>query len=547
MMIRVIPLLLFAALAWGGEVKQEDRWKHIAERFAPTELKADLTALSPREKQALFNFVQAARAVDAIFWDQGGPYLAELRKQIETSGPDDLKLAFAINYGPYDEQEEEAPFYGDRPRLPGASFYPADMTKDEFNTYVAAHADKKTSLESPYTVVVREGKELKALTYHEAHREKVEQAAAALERASSFIDDPLLVTYVRQRAADLRTDDYYKSDCDWIDLKDNRIEIVIGPYEVYEDHLLGLKAAYEAYVYVVDHDASAKLSTFVENLPYLQSTLPMPSDVRQARPGLESPLRVVNLVYSAGDARQGVQTVAFNLPNDERVREEKGSKKVILKNLLQAKFEKILVPMARAIFGMDGASLVRVEPFLNSILLHEISHALGVTTIRKPDGSLSNPNLELRELYSAIEEAKADVLGLFSASKLMEKKVLPASDEQSYYATFVASIFRSIRFGVAEAHGKANILQLNYFAKEGGIAFDPVTGLWRIDVEKIKKANARLAAELLRIQYQGDYEGAKKLLEEEGAIPPQVQQAIAACSAIPVDIRPIFMYDEKTK
>lgn len=544
MMMRIAALLIFASMAGGDGMDQSDKWKHIVERFAPTDLGVDLTTFTPREKQALFKFVQAARIIDEIFWDQTGSYVGGLRTQM-TSAPDNLKLAFAINYGPYDEQAEDAPFFGDTPRLPGASFYPSDMTREELQKFVEAQPDLRSSFESPYTAIERDGKGLKAVPFHNRHLDKIEKAARYLEEACAFIDDPALAKYVRQRAADLRTDDYYKSDSDWIDLKDNRIEIVIGPYEVYEDKLLGLKAAYEAYVYCVDREGSAKLSTFVEHLPYLQSSLPMPPEVRQAPSTVESPLRVVNLVFSAGDARQGVQTVAFNLPNDEKVREEKGSKKVMLKNLMRAKFDKILVPMARTVLGAEPAQAVQFDPFFNNILLHEISHALGVTIIQKADGTKSNPNVELKELYGALEEAKADVVGLYTVGKLMEKKVLAQSEERSYCLTFVASMFRSIRFGVAEAHGMANIIQLNWLAKEGGISFDAATGAWSVDTPKVKAAMEKLAQELLRIQYQGDYAGAQKLIAAFGTVSPEVQRTLAACGTIPVDIRPVFAYDER--
>jgi len=526
-------------------VDRSARWKAIGDRFAPTELKADLASLTPREKQAVYRFVEAARVADEIFWDQMGAHVAELRTQVR-NGPEELKLAFAINYGPYDEQEDDAVFFGDKPRIPGLEFYPADVTKEEFGTFVAAHPELKEALESPYTVIQREGKALKAVPYHTAHGAKVERMAKALEESLGFIDDPALTTYIRQRAADLRTDDYFKSDCDWIDLENNRIEIVIGPYEVYRDKLLGLKAAYEAFVYTVDREGSAKLDIFVDNLGEMQKSLPMPEEYVKNPPKVESPLRVVNLLYSAGDCRQGVQTVAFNLPNDERVREQKGSKKIMLKNVMQAKFDRILVPMARTILGADQAALVSFDPFFNNILLHEISHALGVGFVTKPDGTRTTPNKELKELYAAMEEAKADVVGLYTCQKLMDRKVLPREQERSVYTTFIASIFRSVRFGAGEAHGIANIIQLNYLAKAGALVMDPVTGAWRIDLEKAKTAMASLAAELLRIQYQSDYAGAAKLIADYGTMSPEVQRSLAACSTIPVDIRPIYEYDVKT-
>ncbi len=537
-------VLLAVSIAGGAEMNRWEKWKAIGERFAPTEMKVDLSSFSPREKQAIFKLVQAAQVIDEIFWDQQGPDVAELRKQVQ-NGRDDLKLAFGIYYGPYDEQEDDAMFFGDKPRLPGITFYPPDMTKEAFAKYIAGNPAVKDAFESPYTVIARDGKVLNAIPYHDVHKEKVEQAAMYLEEACLFLDDPALIAYIRQRAADLRTDDYFKSDCDWIDLKNNRIEIVIGPYEVYEDKLLGLKAAYEVYVYTIDREGSAKLSTFVENIGYIQESLPIPEELRKSPPGLESPLRVVDLLFAGGDARQGVQTVAFNLPNDQRVLEQKGSKKIMLKNLLQAKFDKILVPMAKVILGSGPAELVTFEPFFNNILLHEISHALGVVSVTKPDGTRTTPNHELKELYPAMEEAKADVVGLYAMQKLMDKKVLPPEQERTVYLTGVASIFRSIRFGVAEAHGAASMIQLNFLIKEGALTREPVTGAWKVDVEKSKAAFAKLAAELLRIQYQSDYAGAAKLLADFGKMTPEVQRSVAECSSIPVDIRPIYEYDAK--
>ncbi|MEW6365665.1 MAG: peptidase [Acidobacteriota bacterium] len=539
-----IPLVLCAAFAMGAEPTPQERWKQIADRFSPTELSVDLTSFSPRQKQAIFKLVEAAKVVDEIFWDQKGDYVAERRKLAE-NGPPDLRLAFSIFYGPYDQQNEDASFFGDQPKLPGADFYPPDITAQEFEKYIAAHPELKEAFQSPYTVIRRDGKELKAVPYHELHREKVEQAAKCLEDACSFLEDPALVKYLRQRAADLRTDNYYQSDCDWIDLKDNRIEIVIGPYEVYEDNLLGLKAAYEAFVYAIDRDGSAKLSTFVDNLAYMQKSLPVPAELLQTPPGIESPLRVVNLLFSAGDPRQGVQTAAFNLPNDEKVRQEKGSKKIMLRNVMRAKFDKVLMPMATIAFGPKGAELVQFEPFFNNILLHEISHALGVGFITRADGSRSTPNLELKDLYAAMEEAKADVVGLYCAQRLMEKNVLPPSQERAVYVSFVASVFRSIRFGVAEAHGLANIIQLNFFINEGGLTFDKVSGTWQIDTEKMKTAVARLAEELLRVQYKGDYTGAAKLVADYGKVSPEVERTLVTCSTVPIDILPIYPYDRR--
>ncbi len=359
--------------------------------------------------------------------------------------------------------------------------------------------------------------------------------------AAEITSNPSLKKYLNQRAEDLLGNDYYESDCLWIDLEDNLVEIVIGPFEVYEDTLMGIKAAYEAFVYINDRKEMKKIEGYLDYLGDMQRNLPVERKYKdQEVTGLESPLNVVFEVFTAGDTKAGVQTSAFVLPNDERVREEKGTKKVFLKNMMEAKFNKSLVPISKKILDAEDVQHVTFFAYFNETILHEIAHVLGVNYVTLPDGTRTTVNRALKDHYSALEEAKADIAGLYSVPLLIQKGLIPKEKEKEIYTTFLAGFFRSMRFGVASAHGMANLIEFNYLKEKGGFMYDEATGKFKVDPDKMKEGVRALARDLLVLQGDGNYENASKFIAKYGHMNELITKTIDKLQDIPVDIKPIF-------
>jgi hypothetical protein len=509
-------------------------------QFVPETLSADISHLSEGDRQALRHLVSAARAMDEIFALQawaGNPELAPRVAALDGPDADAARDYYRIMVGPWDRLVDHEPFLGDRPRPAGAGFYPEDMEREELEAWLAAHPEDAESFRGLHTVIRRDGDRLVAVPYSEAFREPLERAAAALRAAAAATDNASLERFLELRAAAFSSDDYYESDLAWMDL-DSAIEVVIGPYETYEDTLLGYKAAFEAFLCVTDPADSARLERFKAELPALERGLPIPDEHKNPDRGSESPIRVADELLAAGDCRAGVQTLAFNLPNDERVRQAKGSKKVMLKNVLRAKYEGILKPIAERSMPAEDAALIGGEAFFQFTLHHELAHGLGPGLI-EVDGRPTEVRLELRDLASALEEAKADVLSVYNIYTLVERGVMEPPILEHLPATVTAGFFRSTRFGVAEAHGLAVVIQTNYLLEKGalevteGERFRPVP-------EAFLGAFRDLATEILMIQARGDYQGAQRLVERYGTVPPAMQAVLDELTDIPVDIDPVY-------
>jgi hypothetical protein len=514
-------------------------------RFAPTELTADLSTMPTSELEALRHILLASQKMDDIFLRQvwrGNPVLQN-RLQIER-GPlaKAAKTYFAINFGPWDRLNGMEPFIGKQAHPEGAGYYPEDMTKDEFNAWVEQHPDAKEAMESLTTIVQRKDGGLEAVPYSVAYSEWLQPAAAELRQAAAATDNESLRKYLNSRADAFLSDDYFQSDLDWMDLN-APIEVTIGPYETYEDGLFGYKSAFESFVTIALPEESAKLDRFKNELPALERNLPEPDRYKNFSRGTDSPIRVVDMLYNAGDAKAGVQTIAFNLPNDERVREAKGSKKVLLRNLMRAKYDQILVPIAKTVLAPDDVDNVSFDAYFDEVLHHELSHGLGPGTITV-DGRKTEVRLELKELYSTIEEAKADVMGVYNILHLMDKGVISPSLRESLEPTYLAGLFRSARFGVDEAHGQGVVAQFNYLTDKGAIVVDS-EGRYHTVSEKFPGAIRDLLHDMLILQATGDYQGTAAFLDRWGKPDANLRAALEQLKSVAVDIRPLFSQAEK--
>lgn len=525
----------------GLPVANPDHVRAQLRKFAPTEIRYDASLLDPGEKRVLEKLVEAAGYMDEIFTRQVYARNVEIRDKLLRSSSRDAGIYrdyFRINFGPFDRLDEDAPFIGNEPKPAGATFYPVDMTKEEFQNWIASHPEDREAFESNFSVIRREGGKLVAIPYSREYREFLEPAAKALMEAAALTANESLRTYLTKRAQAFFSNDYFDSDMAWMDIEGSIIDPTIGPYEVYEDRLLGYKAAFEAFITIVDMEESKKFEEFGSYLPQLEMNLPIPEEFKNTKRGSESPASVASLALSAGDTKAGIQTIAFNLPNDERVREAKGSKKVMLKNVMLAKFERILMPIAREVIAGDMIGLVNFDAYFYETYMHEMAHGLGPGTITV-NGIETTVNKELKEHYSVIEEAKADIVGLLSAFFFHERGLLPHSERETT-STFLAGLFRSIRFGVEEAHGRANAIELAFLSEKGVISLDPVSLTYRIDFEKARQGVGDLARELLMLEALGDYEGASRFISRYGVLDDYTKNVLGKLGAIPVDIDPIY-------
>jgi hypothetical protein len=517
------------------------------QQFAVAELSADVSDLPPSERRTLDLLIDASKLLDPVFDRQayaGNPELARRLSADATPEGRARYVYFRIMRGPWDRQDHHAPFAVESARPPGAGFYPEDLTAEAFRAYVSAHPDQKPQLESLFTLVRRDGEALTAVPYSEAFRAWLAPAAAKLEEAASTTQNESLARFLRSRAAAFGSDDYYESDKDWMDL-DSRVEVTIGPYETYEDKLLGLKASFESFVTVSDPAASARLAKYKRLLPDMERNLPVPDEVKTVR-GRESPIRVVDLVFTSGDARKSVQTIAFNLPNDERVRKEKGAKKVLLRNLIETKFDAILEPIGRAVLIESQAEALDAEAFFTQVLFHELSHSLG-PAFTEVDGEPKEVRMALGASYSPIEECKADVMGAYNVLYMIEREEMPAEFERPFLTSYFAGLFRSVRFGVAEAHGKGAAVQINRYLADGAARFDAETGRFEVVHDQLKRSIQGLTRDLVMLQHRGDKAGVERLLAEQGVVSPPMRHALERLDSVPVDIRPIYPLAGETR
>ena len=514
-------------------------------KFVPTEINYDASLLTEKETMVLGKLYQAGKVMDEIFLRQVYSRNVEILTELQKSPAenDQLRLQlFQIMFGPFNRLEHNKPFYGTASKPAGANFYPEDMTKEEFLQWIENHPEDKVAFTSEFTIIRREGDKLLAIPYSEYFKEELIRAATYLREAAEYAENPSLKTYLLSRADAFLSNDYYQSDKDWMDLKDHSIEVVIGPYEVYEDELFNYKASFEAFITLRDPAESEKLARFGSFLLDIERNLPIPEEYKNFKRGSESPIVVAQEVFSAGDTKAGVQTIAFNLPNDERVRAEKGSKKVMLKNVNEAKFRQILLPIAARVMDESQLPQVTFEAFFNHVLMHEMSHGVGPGFITV-NGQPTEVKKELKDTYSTMEECKADVLGMYNIIFLMKKGEFPASFENETWATFLAGIFRSVRFGINEAHGAGCAIIYNYLLEKGGYEYDQAAQRVRVNIKKIYPALEELASRILTIQAEGDYEGAKQMIAAYAVESASMTALKAKLTDLPVDIKPVYQIE----
>jgi hypothetical protein len=553
--MRVILSLAIAALVTGvSAVRAEEshvpdlaELQRMSARFAPVDLKVDTSKLPASERLALQKMIAAAKIFDALFLRQSDPLnesrLSELARDPSPLGRARLHY-FLLNAGPWSSLDENEPFL---PRVGTKSlagnFYPADATRAEVDAWIRALPDKEKADATGFFTTIRRTPAggFTAVPYSIEYQGELEAAAQLLREAAAATTQPTLKAYLEQRAQAFLTNDYYASDLAWMEL-DASIEPTIGPYEVYGDGWFNYKAAFEAFIALTDPEETAKLGQFGGRLQELEDHLPIDPQYRRPKLGGYAPIRVVNLVFASGDGNHGVQTAAFNLPNDERVVAAKGSKRVLLRNVQQAKFDRVLVPIAKRVLAPADRPLVKFDPFFTHILMHELMHGLGPQTIRV-NGRETTVRQELKELNGVLEEAKADISGLWALQYLMDHGGLDRADEHALYTTFLASTFRTLRFGLTEAHAKGMALQFNWLRDAGAVTVSD-QGTFAVNFERVADAVTSLTREIMTIQATGDYGRAKALLDRMVVIRPEVARAIEQLKDIPVDIEPRFVAAE---
>jgi len=507
--------------------------------IAEIEMAVDAGYLTAEEREVVNLLMQASELMSEIYRRQRLPDYDAVRAEVVKGGDPLMLTMFDRNFGPWDEAAEQHPFWGDKTMPEGAGFYPADLTREEFDAYLAAHPAEKEALMSPYTVVKRDGEGFIAVPYSVEYKEWLEPAAKLLEQAAAKTTNPSLKTFLTLRATAFRTDDYFESELAWMDLADTPIEIAIGPYEVYTDRLYGAKTAFESFVTLKDPEESAALAHYKDLLRDMEANLPIEDQYKNFQRGFESPIVVADQIKGGGDNVPGIQTIAFNLPNDERVREAKGAKKVILRNVLGAKYEAILAPIGQLVLSEDQAALVSRKYMQDFTLFHELSHSLGPGSI-VVGGRKTTVDAELKEQHVAIEEAKADVMGMWNLLFLMQRGELPAAEKPQLFATYFAGLFRAIRFGTLEAHGQANALQYGYLKEKGAFRFDEANGHYVIDPVKMEAGLRDILREMLLLQAKGDYAGTKAFMAKWAKLDAHADTAIAKMGGIPVDIYPRY-------
>ena len=518
-------------------------------KLAPVEIACPVEGLSEGDREALKKLVAAAAVMDELFLEQVYARNGEIRSALEASTDPVSKKAlrfFIINFGPFDRINHHHPFIGHRVKPEGANYYPEDMSKSEFLDHIKANPEDEAAFTSNFTLIRRKEGKLTAIPYSEAYGIQLEKAAALMTEAAGLTTNPSLKKFLISRAAAFNSNDYRQSDMDWMDLSDHDLEVVIGPYEVYEDSMFGYKAAFESFITRVDREESAKLARISKYTEELEKHLPIEDQYKNFTRGKSSPIIVANEIYTGGDTKAGVQTTAFNLPNDEYVREKKGSKKVMLKNIARAKFDGCWIPIVQEVLGREDLKKVSFDAYFNHVLLHEISHGLGPGSI-EVDGRKTTVNRELKELYSTIEETKADILGLWNLVYLVEKGEFSGELEGKVFSTYLGGIFRSVRFGIGEAHGGANAIQLNYILEKGGFAFDEQETRYTVVADKMLDAVKQLSHEVLMIQARGDYAAAKAFMEKYRKVDSRLQRALDKVKHVPIDILPRYAAEKYLK
>jgi hypothetical protein len=572
--VTAVAMILSAALLMPACTERKEAAvelpQHIAhsqlqqriEKYAQVNLGYDESVLSQPERDALVKLVKAGGIMDELFLRQVWEGNVDLRRELmQASAGDgdnhelanDLYHFFRINFGPWDRLEEDAPFIGTLDKPAGAAFYPSDVTEAEFNAWIETHPDQAQAFQGYFTCIRRTDAGLVAVPYSDEYKDLLTEASALMNEAADILTDPknagafgetvdytTFTTFLRSRAAAFASNNYYQSDMDWMDVEDNIIDVTIGPYEVYEDNLFGYKTAFEAFIAIRHPEDSRKLADLKEFLPGMERALPIPDEHKNLNRGSESPISVVDVAFACGDTKAGVQTIAFNLPNDERVREAKGSKKVMLKNISRAKFDKILVPIADIVLDPAQRGMVEFEIYFTNVLMHELSHGLGPGNIRLPDGTETTVNFALKTLAPPLEEAKADIMGLYNTGYLVKQGYFSEEHGTKAYVNFLPGFFRAIRFGATSAHGMANMMEYNYMKEKGAITLDAGTGRYRVNLDKMPEAVRAMTRELCMIQALGDYAAAEAFIAKYGVMTPEVEHQLEKLKTIPTDIEPIY-------
>lgn len=516
-------------------------------KFKLVSMPFSVVGLNEKEQQMVYKLVEAARYLEAIYWRQSDPQGLALLKRISGCNQvqnQKLRRFLTINGSRYDLLENNKPFVGTDKFSPGRALYPPGITRQEIEAYVAKHPEQKAAIYNPFTVVKRRGTQLITVPYHIEYRTWLAAAGKALREAAALSPDPAFANFLRLRADALLTDDYYKSDIAWLDLQNPKFDIIFAPYETYLDDVLGVKTSYGAAVMIRNESDSAKLDMFMKYVPEIQEALPLDPQDKPNMQGKSTPMEVMDTPFRAGDLRHGYQAVADNLPNDARIHQEKGTKKIFFKNFMDARVNFVVLPIGKLLLREDQANIASMDGYLAAVLMHEICHGLGPAFARTPTGQ-QDIRASIGPAYSGLEEAKADMVGLFALDWLMDKGVLQKERAPEVYASYVAGIFRTVRFGVAEAHGRAEMMEFNYLSEQGAITRDAKTGRYAIDYAKMPGAIASLAKELLEIEATGDRNRAEQWFTKYDSMPEDLKSALAGIKDVPVDIDPVSAFGEQ--
>jgi hypothetical protein len=512
------------------------KWKSV-------ELPFHSAGMSAREKEMIGKLVEASQALESIYWRQSDPeglHLYHALNDSQFTRDKKVKRLLFINGGRYDLLDNNQPFVGTEPFYPGRGLYPTGLTRQQIEDYVKAHPEKKDEIYNPQTVVRRQGEDLVGVPYHIVFRPYLQHAARALRQAAALSSDAQFAGFLRARADALLTDDYYKSDIAWLELKDPKVDIIFAPYETYLDDLLGVKTSYGAAVMIRNEAESKKLAVYQQYVPDIQEALPLAAEDKPSKKGQVQPMEVVDAPFRAGDLNHGYQAVADNLPNDPRIHQEKGTKKLFFKNFMDARVNNVIIPVAAKMMRADQVSKVTGDGYLTHTILHEISHGIGPAFAR-----MNGKQVDIRETigptYAGLEEAKADVVGMYGLIWLMNHGALPKDRDQEFYASYLGGIFRTVRYGVAEAHGRAEMMEFNYLSEQKVITRD-ASGKYAVEYAKMPDAIAALAKELLEIEATGDRARAEAWFAKYKEMPTELKESLKATEGIPVDIEPQFSF-----
>jgi hypothetical protein len=512
-------------------------------KFREVEMPFHPDGLSAREKQMVLKLVDACRYLDDIYWRQVDPEALDLYKSLEGSkNPQDIALRrfLWINGSHFDLLQGNQPFVN-LPSSPGGGFYPSGITRQQIEDYVKAHPQKRAEIYSNTTIVRWKGKDLEGIPYHVAFRSFLEPAAKALREAADLSPDEAFAKFLRMRADALLNDQYFDSDIAWLELKRPKVDVIFAPYETYNDNLLGVKATYGGAVMIRNEDESRRMETFQKYVADIQDALPIPERDRPSKHGLETPMEVVDSPFRSADLGHGYQAVADNLPNDPRIHELKGSKKMFFKNFMDARVNYVILPLARYMMPDEQVELVSGEGYLLSTIMHEICHGLGPAFAHNNSGQKIDVREAIGPIYGGLEEAKADVVGMFALKWLVDHRVLPKEKLHGYYASYLAGNFRTLRFGAAEAHGQAEMMEFNYYLEHGAVR-RLASGKYEVDYEKMPVQIENLGKELLEMEASGDRTRAEAWFKKYDVIPPEVQHSLDKASSVPIDVDPIFSF-----